>query len=69
MFMDMLLDVFALATVRTGNAALLVALPCCHTDYHMAQVDVKADLLLQHHRLRSEASWLSNLEPALFLTW
>lgn len=35
----------------------------------MAQVDFKSDLLLQHHRLRSEASWLSNLDLALFLTW
>ena len=35
----------------------------------MVQVDFKSDLLLQHHRLRSEASWLSNLDLALFLTW
>ena len=57
-------NVFAVAAVHTGNA-----LPCCRIDYHMAQVDVKSDLLLQRHRLKSEASWLSNPEPALFLTW
>ncbi len=70
MFMDVLLDLFAAASLHTGNAALLVSLPCCHIDYHMAQVDIrKSDLLLQRHRLRSEASWLSNLKPALLLTW